>query len=1047
MASSGAWYRQGTVTVTNGSASITGVNTDWLTALIAVAIGDIFTVDSKTWYEIVNVSADTGITLDRNFEGATVAGVNYAIIRNTSGTVLTRIAGQVAVQFNQKQLFLDELRTWLNSTNATEMVTDSHGVSTAITTPTQMASEHSARVAQVDTLVNGISAMTKAEFFALAEQRKSQSAGSGFINWGKHSSSDTEPSINEGMNQVLLSNTLRAGRPLNQSPSGLSLTSFPVVNVNGFKLNIRSDVNAFSHVEFKFPSAPDGTKTYDSSTGTVTQHASAAIAFAAETATNKVITSRQDFVFIEPWHEKISDKDVVYPLGNVQYGASAWEGVTLSNTVVAQGYSAFGEWDTVTKGYGVVWSTLSDANKVKFIQDHKNNIYSDNGELIQVRYRVRVVEGLGDSWEQNTPNKNALFRFDSNNYIIQRGKLTSNDDFSASFDWGNAYVGNGAATAAYPINGQYSPHNSNSNMDKAHNGLCFAIPIALVQRRNQGAYHPVYNSEGTGLLLNGTGGSSPKWYGLTTGKPLSLGDCFNPVHNNAPWVDGDRAKVSFIANGSGFNGRPDGKFCDAIYASDVKDLRMSSVKKTANEILKIYDRKDTTGGVRGFEGVPFTKVNNGSFSGVSIGSSSPGGTMGECWFFRTNGIGEPEFSTATTNTFFDLDKSNRKHFISASDGSVQHVESAYTSSGLVFTVRKSTYPTNPFTGWELKAGIYFIYQKYVSQHEQANPTWTDIIGSPENIAATFPDGVEGQWIPQIPDGVISHFNLNRKGINSGKASREYTNNNGDTWSYDVLLTFNATSNLTQFDYMPSTQVMLYHYETKAHFTQDDVNSKVLSLGGVNGITANDIDRGNLVASSLIGKICTGYVQQNSNLIRYGLTSGSKLDVGFWDGGDPEHSGLNLTNNSPAVKTLNYLSSKNGVAKLCYAYKEMVYDSSVNTPDDVVQITNANVDQDPVIGGIYSVSNDVSGVMGGGVWRNTGGGSAPFNSVDWRLLSDGMVYYKTESTPRYERVSTLGWGDNNKFEIADYQNTMTDDNGNSVLHGTASFETQYFIGEE
>ena len=38
----------------------------------------------------------------------------------------------------------------------------------------------------------------------------------------------------------------------------------------------------------------------------------------------------------------------------------------------------------------------------------------------------------------------------------------------------------------------------------------------------------------------------------------------------------------------------------------------------------------------------------------------------------------------------------------------------------------------------------------------------------------------------------------------------------------------------------------------------------------------------------------------------------------------------------------------------------------------------------------------------------------------------------------------GWGDNNKFEIANNQESFTDDNGNTGLRGTASFNTQYFI---
>lgn len=137
-ASAGAWYRVGTVNVTKNNQTVTGVATNWQNDVIAIAVGDIFTLDAKTWYEVTAVASDTSITLDRGFEGATGAGQSYAIVRNTSGTILTRIAGQVSVQFNQKQLFLDELRTWLNSSSATEELTDSHGLKQSIKTPHQM---------------------------------------------------------------------------------------------------------------------------------------------------------------------------------------------------------------------------------------------------------------------------------------------------------------------------------------------------------------------------------------------------------------------------------------------------------------------------------------------------------------------------------------------------------------------------------------------------------------------------------------------------------------------------------------------------------------------------------------------------------------------------------------------------------------------------------------------------------------------------------------------------------------------------------------------
>ncbi len=126
-ASAGAWYRVGKVNVTNGVKTISGAGSKWLNDLVAIAVGDAFTVDAKTWYEVIAVNSDTSIVLDRGYEGGTAAGVNYAILRSTSGTILTRIAGQISVQFNQKQLFLDELRNWLTSTDSSVSLTDSHG--------------------------------------------------------------------------------------------------------------------------------------------------------------------------------------------------------------------------------------------------------------------------------------------------------------------------------------------------------------------------------------------------------------------------------------------------------------------------------------------------------------------------------------------------------------------------------------------------------------------------------------------------------------------------------------------------------------------------------------------------------------------------------------------------------------------------------------------------------------------------------------------------------------------------------------------------------
>ena len=156
----GAWYRTGTVSVEKDSNQVAGVDTFWTSALLRVVAGDIFTVDSSKWYEVIAVDDDNTLYLNDVFEGETSLDTNYAIIRSTSGTVLTSVAGQIALQFNQKQLLLDEIRVWLNSSSETESVTDSHGVTFELKTPTQMAVEHEQRLNEAEDAISIITQLT-----------------------------------------------------------------------------------------------------------------------------------------------------------------------------------------------------------------------------------------------------------------------------------------------------------------------------------------------------------------------------------------------------------------------------------------------------------------------------------------------------------------------------------------------------------------------------------------------------------------------------------------------------------------------------------------------------------------------------------------------------------------------------------------------------------------------------------------------------------------------------------------------------------------------
>jgi len=73
-------YQTGTVSVTNGSAIVTGSGTLWLTY---ASIGDLFKVKGEdAIYTIASVDTDTQITLSANYAGTTDTGLQYQIARD-----------------------------------------------------------------------------------------------------------------------------------------------------------------------------------------------------------------------------------------------------------------------------------------------------------------------------------------------------------------------------------------------------------------------------------------------------------------------------------------------------------------------------------------------------------------------------------------------------------------------------------------------------------------------------------------------------------------------------------------------------------------------------------------------------------------------------------------------------------------------------------------------------------------------------------------------------------------------------------------------------
>ena len=434
---------------------------------------------------------------------------------------------------------------------------------------------------------------SESTFFAFADERTRNNAGMGFSEWGLSNSNNEL--VNDGIycDPTISNGGLYFGYDDFATETGISRTKHPIVNAMGIEVILQSVAVTTPDIlnSISLPPAPDGLTTYDSVTGDVVTHASVTAAFAAETANNKVIISRKDTVLIEVWAEKINDLDVIYPLGNVQNAETDYEGITLATNGIDQGYSAFGEWDTTTTGNNAVWSSLTPAEKTLFTEEPNNNIYGD----IQIRYRIRVVEGVSDTISTPIDAQNSAW-FNGGEFFRPRGKIVTpvvdlshvtSEGFIGTIDniiftpidgWnlGEAYC------SKVPIGNPWP-----GSDDFALDGFISEIPICYVQRRNQGAYEPTFNPNGTDKFAGNV-----FWYVAGISARDTTEKCF--TNGNG---DGDIASAN--------SGRTDGKFFDSTHGGDIKDLRMSTKRLPHDEIREKYRNMAITGKVRGYEGVPF----------------------------------------------------------------------------------------------------------------------------------------------------------------------------------------------------------------------------------------------------------------------------------------------------------------------------------------------------------------------------------------------------------------------------------------------------------
>lgn len=810
-------------------------------------------------------------------------------------------------------------------------------------------------------------AMRKVEFEAIRAANEEEYAANGFVHLGKHrKSGGSWEHVNEGLSTSLtIPNTMRLGWAQSDidNAEGWSKQLEAVINIAGTlsTLSQLQNIN-IGIAEIKLPPAEDGTRTYDSSTGVSVTHATPALAFAAETTTNKVVTDRVDMWGFEAFLREINDVDpFVYKNGLIQSLASDINGVvTVSDNVRPITYFAWYEGDTTSRGKGVNWQTATEAQRIAIASDPKNNIYFDDatGKFYQWCVRGRSFAGAGNGdWSKiDTTIYSELMNSEAvQTRIMAQGVLDSTTAYGSGMPYISYLSGYDFFVNQHNDPAIYYLRNVAANQDVAVNGECYFLVCDTVERLNRGAYHPSFNSLGTAKLRLDTGvGGAKLWHESGAKSPSNKADCFSfgddlTVGDVAPFVGNNWG--SLVA-GTTLIGRPDGRYYDAIYASGqggvCRDMRYSAHKLTAEDFAE-QDLKIKSGEYRGREVLLKTKFIPET---VTVG--------GAATYNATNAGGTVSFTTSDSDNPKDQDSPEfselgATYWLLAGDNgatmvikrvSLQGTSIKWPYSNNIVYLYGSGDVTNEFNskfpaGTKLWVGAMYPVGMSVADEF----THTEVIGAPSEIILCddLKDGWVGSWNPTIPNNQITKVSWDRPVIETpSSGSVLYTLNSGESWgvgSSSIWLPANPENESSTVE-LTAGMIVIASYKTKARMTISTTNSKVYGAKiGVGDVFVSESYRaldGALLNFSLTGNISTHLPNtfkvgvENKALLSSSLTPSFSKLWGSPSAGENVHAPISLTaptNDSPAFKALNYNAVKNQQGFINYAYAQLTYDDT------------------------------------------------------------------------------------------------------------------------
>ncbi|EDY5134248.1 phage tail protein, partial [Salmonella enterica subsp. enterica serovar Thompson] len=134
------WYREGTVTFTNGSNTLTGTGTFWNVTSNGVLPGMIVIGPDNKLYEIKRVQSDTSLTLVEEYTGETQTDVPCRIITTYEGD-LTQFSARFTALMTRMSTDSKAMRNWLTAVDEV-LIEREDGTEVAVKSLLQIVNEH-----------------------------------------------------------------------------------------------------------------------------------------------------------------------------------------------------------------------------------------------------------------------------------------------------------------------------------------------------------------------------------------------------------------------------------------------------------------------------------------------------------------------------------------------------------------------------------------------------------------------------------------------------------------------------------------------------------------------------------------------------------------------------------------------------------------------------------------------------------------------------------------------------------------------------------------